>query len=166
MAEYQTSPYQQENARFMEQAIALALENIRAGLGGPFGAVIVKNGQVIAAGCNRVTSSNDPTSHAEVMAIRAACAALNAYQLEGCDLYTTCEPCPMCFGAIYWAHIQHVYYGCVAADAANGGFSDQHIYTEIARPVDGRSVPFTPLMREQALACFREWNRIEDRVVY
>ena len=164
--ESQVSPYSKENKQFMAQSIELAVESIRAELEGPFGAVVVKDGQVIATGCNRVTSSNDPAAHAEVMAIRSACAALNSFQLDGGDIYSTCEPCPMCFGAIYWAHIQHVYYACVAEDAADAGFSDQDIYREIARPMDGRSVPFTPLMREEALACFREWNRMENRVVY
>lgn len=150
----------------MAHAITLASQNIQAALGGPFGAVVVKDGRVIGEGTNSVTSTNDPTAHAEVTAIRAACAALQTFQLDGCDIYTTCEPCPMCFGAIYWARIRHVYYACVAADAAAAGFSDQHIYREIARRVDERDVQFTQLMRDEALACFQEWNQMANRIVY
>lgn len=116
---------------FMEQAIQLAVENVRSGRGGPFAAVVVKNGQVIATGSNRVTSTNDPTAHAEVTAIREACRALNTFQLTGCDLYTSCEPCPMCLGAIYWARPDRVYFAATASDAADAGFDDSFIYEEL-----------------------------------
>ncbi len=118
---------------FMRRAIALGMENVRTGAGGPFAAVIVKDGQVVAEGVNRVTATNDPTAHAEVVAIRAACHKLGDFQLAGCDLYTTCEPCPMCLGAIYWARPARVFYACVAADAAAVGFDDAFIYEELDR---------------------------------
>src|SRR5258706_6065734 len=117
---------------YMARAIELAIENVRSGRGGPFGAVIVKDDRILATGANQVTSTNDPTAHAEVVAIRAACAALGTFQLDGCDIYTTCEPCPMCFGAIYWARPRCVYYGATAADAAAAGFDDAFIYSQLA----------------------------------
>src|SRR5579872_3632306 len=116
----------------MARAIALAIENVRSGGGGPFAAVIVKDGRVVGEGTNRVTSSNDPTAHAEVVAIRAACHAMGTFQLDGCDVYTTCEPCPMCLGAIYWARPGKVYFACTAADAAAAGFDDAFIYEQLA----------------------------------
>src|SRR6266852_7090819 len=119
---------------FMAKAIELAVENVRSGRGGPFAAVIAKDGRVIATGTNRVTSSNEPTAHAEVVAIRAACAALGSFQLDGCDLYTTCEPCPMCLGAIYWARPARVFFGALAQDAARAGFDDHFIYEELQAP--------------------------------
>ena len=120
---------------FMRRAIALALENIRSAQGGPFGALVVKGGRVLAEGANRVTATNDPTAHSEIVAIREACRVLGNFQLTGCDLYTTCEPCPMCLGAIYWARPARVFYACVAADAAAAGFDDALIYEELARPL-------------------------------
>jgi len=151
---------------FMQTAIDLALENVRTGRGGPFGAVVVKDGKIISSGTNQVTTSNDPTAHAEVVAIRAACAALGTFQLDGCDLYTSCEPCPMCLGAIYWARPQRVFFGARAADAAAVGFDDQFIYEQIATPQVGRSIPFLPLMRDEALAAFRLWMESPHRVEY
>ncbi len=150
----------------MAKAIELAVENVRSGRGGPFAAVIAKDGRVIATGTNRVTSSNDPTAHAEVVAIRAACAALGSFQLDGCDLYTTCEPCPMCLGAIYWARPQRVFFGGSRSDAAVAGFDDAFIYQQLERPASGRTIPFLPLMREEALACFRAWEAKQDRINY
>src|SRR5208282_1143126 len=151
---------------FMKRAIALALENVRSGSGGPFAAVIVKDGRIIAEGTNRVTSSNDPTAHAEVVAIREACAALGGFQLDGCDLYTTCEPCPMCLGAIYWARPARVYFACTAADAAAAGFDDAFIYEQLALPRNERRIPFLEMMREDSLACFRAWSEKRDRIDY
>ena len=151
---------------FMTQAIELALENVASGRGGPFAAVVVKDGRSIATGTNRVTSLNDPTAHAEIIAIRAACAALGSFQLEGCDLYATCEPCPMCLGAIYWARPRRVYFAASAQDAAAAGFDDRLIYDELARPLASRKIAFVPLMRAEALACFEAWKNTADRVNY
>jgi guanine deaminase len=150
----------------MARAIELAIENVRSGRGGPFGAVVVKDGRMIASGTNQVTASNDPTAHAEVIAIRAACAALGTFQLDGCDLYTTCEPCPMCLGAIYWARLSRVFFGGTAADAAAAGFDDALIYQQLDLPLGQRRIPFIPLMREEALSCFQEWKAKTDRIDY
>ena len=151
---------------FMARAIDLALENVRSGRGGPFAALVVKDDRIIATGVNLVTSANDPTAHAEVVAIRAACQALKSFQLTGCDLYTTCEPCPMCLGAIYWARPRQVFFAAVAADAAEAGFDDSLIYKELSRPLAERKVPFVQLMREESLACFREWQATPNRISY
>ena len=153
-------------ADFMRCAIALGLENVRAGRGGPFAGLVVKNGSVVAEGVNRVTTANDPTAHAEVVAIREACRKLGDFQLRGCDLYTTCEPCPMCLGAIYWARPARVFYGCVAADAAAAGFDDVFIYEELKRPVAGRRVPMEQLLRDESLAIFSLWKRQEKKTPY
>ena len=150
----------------MARAIELSIENVRSGNGGPFAAVVVKDGQVIAEGTNRVTATNDPTAHAEIVAIRAACAALGAFQLDGCDLYTTCEPCPMCLGAIYWARPARVYFAGSAADAAAAGFDDAFIARQIALPRAERKIPFIETMREESLECFRVWMEKRDRVEY
>jgi len=150
----------------MARAIELAIENVRSGRGGPFAAVVVKEGRVVAEGTNRVTSSNDPTAHAEVVAIREACAALGAFQLGGCELYTTCEPCPMCLGAIYWARPARVYFASTAADAAAAGFDDAFIYQQTGLPLAERKIPFLGLMREESLACFRFWAEKQDRIKY
>ncbi|HEY4360657.1 MAG TPA: nucleoside deaminase [Bryobacteraceae bacterium] len=151
---------------FMQAAIHLALENVRSGRGGPFGAVVVKDGKILASGANHVTTTNDPTAHAEIVAIRAACAALGTFQLDGCDLYTSCEPCPMCLGAIYWARPRRVFFGARASDAAKAGFDDQFIYDQIATPQVGRSIPFLPLMRDEAMVAFRLWMESPHRVKY
>jgi guanine deaminase len=151
---------------YMARAIELAIENVRSGRGGPFGALIVKDGRIVGEGANSVTSSNDPTAHAEVVAIRAACAALSSFQLDGCDLYTTCEPCPMCLGAIYWARPARVYFARTAADAAAAGFDDAFIYEQLALPLGERKIPFLEMMREESLACFREWAEKTDRIKY
>jgi guanine deaminase len=151
---------------FMQQAIAQAIENVRSRRGGPFAAMVVKDGRVLASGANQVISTNDPTAHAEIIAIRGACAELGSFQLDGCDLYTTCEPCPMCLGAIYWARPARVFFAATAADAAAAGFDDAFIYRQISVPLAERSVPFLPLLREEAQACFRAWQEQPDRVPY
>src|SRR5260370_42405273 len=143
---------------FMKRAIALALENMGLG-GGPFASVIVKEGRIIAEGTNRGTSTNDPTAHAEVVAIREACHVLADFQLSGCDLYTTCEPCPMCFGAIYWARPARIFYAATAADAAAAGFDDAFIYDELKVALEGRRIPTAHLLREDSLAIFSSWNQ-------
>jgi guanine deaminase len=151
---------------FMRRAIALGIENVRTGQGGPFGAVVVKDGRVVAEGANRVTTTNDPTAHAEIVAIREACRVLGVFQLTGCDLYTTCEPCPMCLGAIYWARPARVFYACVAADAAAVGFDDAFIYEELKRPPEGRRMPMEQLLREESLEIFSLWKSQENKTPY
>jgi tRNA(Arg) A34 adenosine deaminase TadA len=153
------------NNKFMRQAIQLAVENIKNG-GGPFGAVIVKDGKVIATGVNRVTANNDPTAHAEVCAIRAACEALGTFTLEGCDIYSSCEPCPMCLGAIYWAHLDHLYYGANKHDAADAGFDDQFIYEELEQPIASRRLTTEILIPQEAQAPFKLWKEYEARTEY
>ena len=151
---------------YMQEAIQRAVENVRSGRGGPFGAIVVKDGRVIARGTNLVTSANDPTAHAEVTAIREACRALGTFQLAGCEIYTSCEPCPMCLGAIYWARPDRVFFAATASDAAEAGFDDSFIYEELKRPHGGRKIPFEPMMREAGLEPFREWARKSGRVRY
>jgi guanine deaminase len=151
---------------FMARAIALAIENVRSGRGGPFGAVVVKGGKIISEGANDVTSTNDPTAHAEIIAIRKACAALKDFELRGCELYTSCEPCPMCLGAIYWARPDRIYFGACAADAAAVGFDDSLIYEEIPKPHDERRIPTAQLMRDEALEIFRTWQKAANKVLY
>jgi guanine deaminase len=154
------------NPIFMQQAIALATENVTSGAGGPFGAVVVRDGVVIATGANRVTLNNDPTAHAEVMAIRAACQALNTFQLTGCTVYTSCEPCPMCLAAIYWARCSAIYYGNTAADAAAIGFDDSFLYAEVKKPLADRSIPTVQLLSDQAIASFQAWRDQTERIDY
>ena len=148
---------------YMQEAIKLSIEKMQAGFGGPFGAVIVKDGKIIARGFNNVTSSNDPTAHAEVDAIRKACKELGTFQLDDCELYTSCEPCPMCLGAIYWARPKVVYYGNTKADAAKIGFDDQFIYDEIEKPLAERSIPMIQFMPEEALEGFKKWEEKADK---
>lgn len=150
----------------MQRAIALSLENVRGGRGGPFGAVVVRDGVIVGEGVNEVTSLPDPTAHAEVMAIRAACRRLNAHTLEDCELYTSCEPCPMCLGAIYWAHLPRFWYGNTREDAARIGFDDDLIYRELALPMDERQVRAEPLLHEAALEAFRAWEKSAAKVRY
>ena len=150
---------------FMKLAIKLAVENVSNG-GGPFGAVIVRDNKVIATGVNRVTANNDPTAHAEVSAIRAACSELQTFDLSGCDIYTSCEPCPMCLGAIYWAHIDHIYYGCNKYDAAAAGFDDSFIYDQLRLDYDRRSIHCEHFMRDEALSAFRKWSSYTDKIKY
>ena len=153
------------NPEFMLRAIAIALENIRNG-GGPFGALIARDGSIVAEGVNRVTATNDPTAHAEVVAIRAACTKLAAFQLDGCDLYTTCEPCPMCLGAIYWARPARVFFASSAGDAAAAGFDDAFIYDELYLPFASREIPMTQLLREESLPIFTAWKNSENKTEY
>jgi guanine deaminase len=152
--------------QFMKRAIELALENVRSGRGGPFGVVIVKGGQVLAEGANSVTSTNDPTAHAEIVAIREACRKLKTFQLDGCEIYSSCEPCPMCVGAIYWARAARVFYGASAGDAAVAQFDDAVIFREIAQPARLRRIPMTQAMRDEALVAFRAWMEKPDRIRY
>lgn len=150
----------------MRRAISLAEDNASSGNGGPFGAVIVKDGKVVAEGSNTVTVDNDPTAHAEVNAIRRACAVLGTFDLSGCELYTSCEPCPMCLAACYWAHISRVYYAAGRDDAAAAGFDDDMIYVEVANPLDERKLPFIQLLPEEGLRPFLLWRSNPDKVRY
>jgi len=152
--------------KFMQLAIQLARDGMNAGTGGPFGCVIVKHNKVLASGKNAVTSTNDPTAHAEVVAIREACRLLTTYQLTGCDLYTSCEPCPMCLGAIYWARPDRVYYACNRNDAADAGFDDHFIYDQLSQPVTNRSIPMLSLERESGVLVFTEWKKKTDKLLY
>lgn len=150
----------------MKRAITLAQNGIENNDGGPFGAVIVKDGKIVGEGNNRVTSTNDPTAHAEVVAIRNACKHLNSFQLEGCIVYTSCEPCPMCLGAIYWARPDKIYYACSREDAAAIGFDDDFIYQEIPLPVNERQIETLQLGRESAIKVFENWSAKEDKMEY
>jgi len=150
---------------FMRKAIALSIENVAKG-GGPFGAVIVKDGEIIATGVNRVTSSCDPTAHAEISAIRAAGKVLGTFNLSGCEIYTSCEPCPMCFGAIYWARLDKMYYANTKTDAKDIGFDDSFIYDELELKPADRKLQSEPLLREEALKAFKEWTKNTDKIEY
>jgi guanine deaminase len=152
--------------KFMREAIRLSLQMMRRGKGGPFGAVVVRDGKVVGRGCNQVTSANDPTAHAEIVAIRAACRRLKTFQLDDCDLYTSCEPCPMCLSAIYWARLGNVFYGNTRQDAAKIDFDDDFIYREVALPIRKRALTMKQLLRDEALAAFAEWQRKTDKVLY
>ena len=154
------------NSDFMKQAVDAAIKGMLANEGGPFGCVIVKDGKVVGVGNNKVTSTNDPTAHAEVTAIRDACKNLGSFQLDGCTVYTSCEPCPMCLGAIYWARPDKVYYGSNQADAANIGFDDQFIYDEIPLPYEKRAIPFEQCSRDVALEPFNMWAAKDDKTEY
>ncbi|HKL35331.1 MAG TPA: nucleoside deaminase [Salegentibacter sp.] len=155
-----------DHSYFLKRAIQLAEDGMDKGSGGPFGAVIVKNGEIIAESSNRVTSTNDPTAHAEVAAIRIACEKLGDFQLEDCILYTSCEPCPMCLGAIYWARPSKVYYALSRKDAAEIGFDDQFVYDEIALDMNERKIPFINMMREEGLPIFQKWEAKGDKIDY
>jgi len=150
----------------MEMAIRLARQNVKSGKGGPFGAVIVKNGQVIASAMNEVIADDDPTAHAEVVAIRRACKELGTYQLQGCDIYSSCEPCPMCLGAIYWARPEKVYFAANRKDAAGSGFDDDFIYDEISIEPEMRKIPFVNVMRDKAIEAFKEWDESGLKINY
>ena len=156
----------QGNPIFMQQAIDLATQNVLSGAGGPFGCVIVLHGQVIATGSNCVTSHNDPTAHAEITAIRAACQKLNSFQLTECEVYTSCEPCPMCMAALYWSRCAAVFYGNTAADAASIGFDDDFLYKELAKPLADRSLPIQNLLRKEAFTSFAAWRDSTNRIDY
>jgi guanine deaminase len=151
---------------FLDKAFEIAFKGIRDNFGGPFGAVVVKDGKIIGSGCNCVTSSNDPTAHAEVSAIRDACRNINSFDLSGAEIYSTCEPCPMCFSAIYWANIKTVYFSSTRYDAADIGFRDNHIYEELNVPPAERSVPFLHVDHPQAFLLFREWFDKQDKTLY
>jgi guanine deaminase len=151
---------------FMRRAIALSREKMEAGNGGPFGAVVVREGRIIAEGWNQVTSTFDPTAHAEITAIRHACLALAQFSLAGCEIYTSCEPCPMCLAAIYWARLDRIYYANSRQDAARIGFDDELLYREVALPVEQRSVTMTRLLEAEAHAVFESWEKKPDKVRY
>ena len=151
---------------FMARAIQLSIDNVISARGGPFGAVIVKDGRIVAEAANQVTSTNDPTAHAEVMAIREACGKLRAFDLQGCEIYTSCEPCPMCLGAIYWARLDRIYYANDAADASQIGFDDSAIYRELERDPAQRKIPMVQMMREQGLEAFRAWKSSVNKITY
>ena len=157
--------FSKEDEKFMQQAIDLSIENV-ANAGGPFGAVIVRDGEVIATGTNRVTATCDPTAHAEVSAIRAACAKLGDFKLAGCTIYSSCEPCPMCLSALYWAGVERIFYGNTKEDAKAINFDDSFIYDQIALDYSERSIPCINIMREQALAGFKAWSDKEDKILY
>ncbi|MDB6064668.1 MAG: tRNA-specific adenosine deaminase [Pedosphaera sp.] len=151
---------------FMQQAIRISIQMMRRGKGGPFGAVIVHKGKIVGKGWNQVTSGNDPTAHAEVVAIRDACRRLKTFQLNDCELYTSCEPCPMCLSAMYWARLRKVYYANTRKDAADIDFDDDFIYKEVSRPISKRKLPMHQLMRKEALAAFAEWKQKPDKMAY
>ncbi len=151
---------------WMQVAVELAIDGVTRGDGGPFGAIVVKDGQIVGRGNNKVTTTNDPTAHAEVVAIRDACKTLGTFQLAGCIVYTSCEPCPMCLGAIYWARPDRVFFACTKGDAAASGFDDQFIYDEIEKDFADRKIPFEQLGQEEGLAAFRLWDTKADRVDY
>ena len=154
------------NGKFMREAIRLSIQMMRRGKGGPFGAVVVRDGRIVGRGSNQVTSANDPTAHAEIVAIRAACQSLKTFQLDDCDLYTGCEPCPMCLSAIYWARLGHVFYGNTRKDAARIDFDDDFIYREVALPIGKRTLKLKQLLHDEALAAFAEWQRKTDKILY
>lgn len=151
---------------FMEKAIEVALENAISNQGGPFGAIVVKDGKIIGTGRNEVTASNDPTAHAEVQAIREACQYLNDFQLIDCEIYTSCEPCPMCIGAIYWARPKAVYYACTKEDAAKIGFDDQFIYEQLSLPIDQRNITMKQISPNQYELPFKTWEKSKDKTHY
>lgn len=155
-----------QDTKFMKRAVELARSGMDANSGGPFGCVVVKNGEIIGEGNNRVTSTNDPTAHAEIVAIRAACGRLGAFQLDGCSIYTTCEPCPMCLGAIYWARPAKVFYACTREDAAAVGFDDDFIYRELGKANDEREMVLINILRDEGLALFQNWSEKPDKIEY
>ena len=154
------------NPDFLRRAIALATQNVLTARGGPFGAVVAHDGKIIGEGANSVTLTNDATAHAEVMAIRAACRTLGAFTLAGCELYTSCEPCPMCLSASYWARLDRVYYACSAEDAAKAGFDDAFLYAELRKPQPERALPATQLLRDEAWASFEAWLASPNKIAY
>lgn len=156
----------QSNPIFMQKAIALATENVTSGRGGPFAAVIVRNEEIIATGVNLVTATNDPTAHGEIVAIRSACAALATFQLNGCHIYSSCEPCPMCLSAIYWSRCEAIFYGSCAADAARAGFDDAFLYDEMKKTIEQRAIPSVNLLPEEAIKSFEAWREHAGRIDY
>lgn len=154
------------NVIFLREAIRLSFEKMEAGEGGPFGAVVVRDDQIIGRGWNRVTSSNDPTAHAEVVAIRDACSRLQTFTLAGCEIYTSCEPCPLCLAAIYWSRLARIYYAATADDAAEAGFDDRVFYEEIRKPARERALRMEQALRDEALVAMRAWTASENRIRY
>jgi guanine deaminase len=152
--------------KFMEMAVQLADDNVRSKSGGPFGAIIVKDGKIVGKGCNNVTTQNDPTAHAEVQAIRDACKHLGSFQLDGCDVYTSCEPCPMCIGALYWARPKAIYYACTKEDAAEIGFDDHFIYQELEKTIDQRTLKMIKLSAPNHDVPFRTWETFSEKAEY
>ncbi|MCC7153856.1 MAG: nucleoside deaminase [Bryobacterales bacterium] len=153
-------------ADYLRRAIELAVENVRSGRGGPFGAVIIADGAIVAEGVNQVTSTNDPTAHAEVVAIRAACRKLGRFDLRGCQIYASCEPCPMCLAAIYWARIDQLYFGATHKDAAAAGFDDSYIYKQVPLSPRERALPTERMLEEEAQSPFEEWRRSTTKIPY
>ncbi|WP_456461174.1 nucleoside deaminase [Lutibacter sp.] len=156
----------EQHIKFIRRAVALANEGVNSNCGGPFGAVVVKDNEIIAEGYNSVTSVNDPTAHAEIVAIRKACKKLGTFQLDDCIIYTSCEPCPMCLGAIYWARPKEVYYACTREDAAAIDFDDQFIYNEIGKNINDRQIKFTQILQDEALTVFENWKSKTDKTEY
>lgn len=154
------------NPLFLREAIRLSLEKMEGNEGGPFGAVVVREGVIIGRGWNRVTSTNDPTAHAEVVAIRDACSTIQSFSLVGCELYSSCEPCPLCLAAIYWSRLNAIYYAATCDDAAAAGFDDRTFYRELAKPADQRSIPMVQALHHEAMVAFEAWNRKQDRIRY
>jgi len=152
--------------QFMQRAIELARTGMENGVGGPFGCVIVKNGEIVGEGSNSVTSTNDPTAHAEVVAIRNACKALSSFQLDECVVYTSCEPCPMCLGALYWARPAKIFFAADRIDAADAGFDDDFIYTELDKPIPDRKIPTAAILHDEAQAVFAEWISMTEKACY
>ena len=157
---------QTSHEKFMRIAIEFSEKNVTESIGGPFGAAVVRDGKLIAASGNKVTSTNDPTAHAEVSAIRLACEKMQTFDLSGCEIYTSCEPCPMCLSAIYWARIDHIYYANTKVDADEIGFSDKFIYEEIEKPMSERSIPIVQMLRDEAQQAFRLWDQSAMKVDY
>ncbi len=154
------------NLDFLREAICLSIEKMEANEGGPFGAIVVRNGEIVGRGWNRVTSTNDPTAHAEVVAIRDACSRLKTFSLAGCEIYSSCEPCPLCLAAIYWSRLDHIYYAATCDDAAAAGFDDRHFYREVSKPTGERAIPMEQALREEALVALQTWVKKEDRIRY
>jgi tRNA(Arg) A34 adenosine deaminase TadA len=155
-----------QQLEWMREAIRLSDKGMQSNEGGPFGCVIVRNNEIIGRGNNKVTSTNDPTAHAEVTAIRDACSRLNTFELPGCEIYTSCEPCPMCLGAIYWAKLKKIYFACTRTDAADIGFSDDFIYHEIGKDLDQRAIPIEQMIRDEGMVVFNTWMKKPDKEVY
>jgi guanine deaminase len=151
---------------FIRKATKLSLENVQSGKGGPFAALIVKDNNIIASGTNLVTSTNDPTAHAEIVVIREACKILGSFNLEGCEIYSSCEPCPMCLGAIYWARLAKIFIASIMKDAADAGFNDAFIYSEFLKQISERKIPMTLLPQNEALLAFKEWKEKKDKIKY
>lgn len=154
------------NPTFLREAIRLSIEKMETNEGGPFGALVVRDQQIVGSGWNRVTSTNDPTAHAEVVAIREACSKLKTFTLAGCEIYCSCEPCPLCLAAIYWSRLDGIHFAATCEDAAAAGFDDRNFYRELAKPAEERSIPMQQALRDEACAAFKAWGKKEDRIRY